>query len=139
MRALGVDLGSKRIGIAISDSGQSLASPLTVITRSGDTERDHARVGELVEEEEAGIVVIGLPVDLQGNESIAATAVRAEVEQLASALDVPVETWDERMTSAVANKSLAAQGISTKKRRTEIDKFAAAIMLQGWLDARNGS
>ena len=81
------------------------------------------------------MVVVGLPVDLQGRQAVAAQGVLAEVVAMRAALDVPVETWDERMTTAAAHKNLQAQGVSSRKRRDQIDKFAAAVMLQGWLDA----
>lgn len=135
-RLLGVDLGSKRIGIATCDFHGVLASPLTVLDRSGDMKRDHVRIADLVAEEEAVAVVVGLPVDLSGKNGIAAQSVLAETEQLATVLDVPVLTYDERMTSATANKQLADLGVSSKKRRTSIDKYAAAIILQSYLDAQ---
>jgi putative holliday junction resolvase len=135
-RLLGVDLGTKRIGIATCDFHGILASPLTVLDRSGDIKRDHVRIADLVAEEEAVAVVVGLPVDLSGKNGIAAQLVLAETEQLATVLDVPVLTYDERMTSATANKQLADLGVSTKKRRTSVDKYAAAIILQSYLDAQ---
>jgi len=131
-----VDLGSKRIGIATSDATGLLASPLTVLDRSGDRKRDHKRIADLVVEEEAVAVVVGLPVDLSGKNGIAAQHVLAETEQLATVLDVPVLTYDERMTSATANRQLADLGVSSKKRRTTVDKYAAAIILQSYLDAQ---
>lgn len=135
---MGVDLGSRRIGIAVSDAGESLASPLLVLERSGSTHKDHVRIARLVEEEEAVRVVVGLPVALSGEVSLAAEAVLTEVKDMESALSVPIETWDERFTTAAAHKNLQAQGVSSKKRRNQIDKFAAAVMLQGWLDAKRG-
>lgn len=134
-RVLGVDLGSKRIGVAVSDSGRSIASPLVVVQRSGSLAADHKALGRLVAEEEACLVVVGLPIDLQGRRAQAAEGVLAELAPMRAALTVPVVTWDERMTTAAAHKALAAQGVSTKKRREQIDKYAAAVMLQGWIDA----
>jgi putative Holliday junction resolvase len=133
---LGVDFGTKRIGIATSDYTGVLASPLTVLDRSGDVKRDHQRIADLVAEEEAVAVVVGLPVDLRGKNGIAAQHVVAETEQLATVLVVPVFTFDERMTTATAHKQLAESGVSSKKRRTTIDKFAAAIILQSYLDSQ---
>jgi putative Holliday junction resolvase len=138
-RLLGVDLGSKRIGIATSDSTGLLASPLTVLDRTGDRKRDHRRIADLVTEEEAVAVVVGLPVDLRGKNGIAAQHVLAETEQLATVLDVPVLTYDERMTTATAHKQLAESGVSSKKRRTTIDKYAAAVILQGYLDSQRAA
>jgi putative holliday junction resolvase len=135
-RVVGVDLGSKRIGIAVSDAGASLASPLTVLERSGSIEHDHVKINALAVEEEAACVVVGVPVNLAGEISIAAQSILEEVEQMKASIDVPIELWDERMTTAAAHKNLAAQNVSAKKRRGQIDKFAAAVMLQGWLDSR---
>jgi putative holliday junction resolvase len=138
-RVLGVDFGSKRIGIAISDFTGVLASPLTVLERTGDVKRDHKRIADLVSEEEAVTVVVGLPVDLEGKNGIAAQHVAGETARLATVLDVPVVTYDERMTTATASRQLADLGVSSKKRRTTIDKFAAAMILQGYLDSRRGA
>jgi putative Holliday junction resolvase len=138
-RVLGVDFGSKRIGVATSDATAVLASPLTVLQRSGDRAQDHRRLAALVEEEEAVRVVVGLPTDLQGKNGIAAQGVLAEVEQLATVLDVPVVTYDERMTTATASRRLADLGVSSKKQRGTIDKFAAAVILQGYLDSERGA
>ena len=133
-RVLGVDLGSKRIGIAVSDARGTMASPVTVVQRSGSLDADHRKIAALITEEEAVRVVVGLPVALSGQKSIAAQNVQTEVNLMTEALDVPVETWDERMTSAAAHKNLKAQGLSEKKRREQIDKWAAVSILQGWLD-----
>lgn len=135
-RVLGIDLGSRRIGVAVSDARRTLASPLFVLVRSGDVARDHSRLAEIVDEEEAVCVVVGMPLTLHGEHSIAAENVESEVREMRKALNVPIDTWDERMTTAAAHKNLRAQNVSAKKRRDQIDKFAAAIMLQGWLDAR---
>lgn len=137
-RVLGVDFGSKRIGIAVSDFTGILASPLTVLERTGDMARDHKRIEELVGEEEAVAVVVGLPVDLKGKNGIAAQHVLKETEHLATVLGVPVVTYDERMTTATASRQLADNGVSSKKRRTTIDKYAAALILQSYLDASRG-
>lgn len=134
-RVLGIDFGSRRIGVAVSDARGSLASPLVVIERSGDMSRDHETIRSISEEEEVVCVVVGMPYTLDGRRSVAAEAVERELQELRARLDVPVETWDERMTTAAAHKNLRAQNISSKKRRDQIDKFAAAVMLQGWLDA----
>ena len=132
MRALGVDLGTKRIGIAISDSGGILATPLLTINRSGTRRTDHEKIAELVIEEGIGCVVVGMPVDLRGNKAIAAQNAAAEVAELATVVAVPVETFDERMTTALVAKQL--RGVKGLKQK--IDSSAAAVMLQGWLDSR---
>lgn len=135
-RTLGVDFGSKRIGIAVSDARGTLASPVSVLQRSGNIAADHRAILRFVDEEDAVRVVVGVPINLNGKAEQAARAVLDEVEQLRTVVDVPVETWDERMTSAAAHKNLALQGLNEKKRREQIDKWAAAQILQGWLDAQ---
>lgn len=133
VRAIGVDIGTKRIGIALSSG--SLATPYEVVARSGDRRRDHRRIAELVEESDAELVVVGLPRSLDGTLGPAANTVLAEVDQLRAALDVPVETWDERLSTVTAERSLVEQGVPGPKRRQIVDKVAAAVILQAWLDA----
>lgn len=137
MRALGIDLGSRRIGVAVSDRSGTLASPLTVLDRTGDRARDHARLAALVAEEEAECVVVGMPYSLDGSVGAAAAGVLAEVEEIRAALAVPVETIDERFTTTTAHQHLReGRGMKAKARRSVVDKAAAAILLQSWLDSR---
>ncbi|MGH9214363.1 MAG: Holliday junction resolvase RuvX [Acidimicrobiales bacterium] len=134
-RALGLDLGDRRIGVALSDSAGALALPYEVVERSGDRGRDHGRIAELVDETAAGVVVVGLPLSLDGSRGPAALAVEAEAAQLESRLGVPLVLWDERLSTVEAAKRLAAAGLSAKKRRRTIDQVAATVILQAWLDA----
>lgn len=136
MRVIGIDLGSKRVGVAISDGSGTIASPLTVIQRSGDHARDHQAIAALVAEEEAEIVVVGMPLSLSGREGPAARAAAEEVVALALAVPVPVETYDERLTTVSADRSMMEMNMKADARRRVVDKVAAAIMLQSWLDAR---
>ena len=136
MRALGVDLGEKRIGIAVSDSNGKVATPLQVIIRSKSIKQDHKKICELVDEWEADIVVVGMPYSLNGSKGLAAKTVEKEVKELSSALEVPVATQDERLTTATAAKELAIQGLDSKKQRKVIDQVAASVILQSWLDNR---
>lgn len=136
MRALGLDLGTKRIGVAVSDRSGTIASPLTVLPRSRSQGEDHARIAELVRDEEAECVVVGLPLSLSGADGPAARAARAEAERLATVVGVPVETHDERLTTVTAERSLVAGGVRGPARRQLVDKVAAAVILQSWLDAR---
>jgi putative Holliday junction resolvase len=138
MRALGLDLGTKRIGVAVSDRSGTLASPLTVIERGRSRRVDHARIADLVRVEEADCVVVGLPIGLSGDAGPAAQAARSEAEALATVVGVPVETHDERFTTVTAERSLAEAGVTGRARRQVIDKAAAAVILQSWLDARRG-
>ncbi len=134
-RALGIDLGSKRIGVALSAS--TLATPYEVVQRSGDKTRDHRRIGELVDEAGATVVVVGLPLSLDGSVGPAAQRALDEIEVLAATLDVPVETWDERLSTVTAEQSLREQNLKGPARRKVVDMVAAAVILQGWLDARS--
>ena len=115
MRALGVDLGEKRIGIAVSDSNGKVATPLQVIIRSKSIKQDHKKICDLVDEWEADIVVVGMPYSLNGSKGLAAKTVEKEVKELSSALEVPVDTQDERLTTVTAAKELAIQGLDSKK------------------------
>ena len=125
MRALGVDLGEKRIGIAVSDSNGKVATPLQVIIRSKSIKQDHKKICDLVDEWEADIVVVGMPYSLNGSKGLAAKTVEKEVKELSSALEVPVATQDERLTTVTAAKELAIQGLDSKKQRKVIDQVAA--------------
>jgi putative holliday junction resolvase len=139
VRVLALDLGTKRIGVAVSDRNGTIASPLTVITRSGRVADDHARIATLVAEEEAERVVVGLPLSLDGRSGPAAKAAQAETDLLAAALAVPVESFDERMTTVTAERALKEAGLRTEGRRRVVDKVAAAVILQAWLDRRAGA
>lgn len=136
MRALGLDLGSKRIGVAVSDRSGTIATPLVVVARSKSRRHDHERLAQLVREEEAERVVVGLPRSLSGELGPAARAVLSEVKALATVVGVPVETYDERLTTVAAEAALRAGGVRGSARRERVDKVAAAVILQGWLDHR---
>lgn len=136
MRALGVDLGSKRIGIAVSDRSGTIASPLTVVARSGNVAADHRRIAALVAEEEAEMVIVGLPLNMNGSSGPAAQAAIKEAAVLATVVNVPVETFDERRTTVTADAVLMERKVNAQARRRVIDKVAAAVMLQHWLDSR---
>ncbi|MFM2077900.1 MAG: hypothetical protein RJA49_1790 [Actinomycetota bacterium] len=136
MRVLGVDLGSKRIGIAVSDRSGTIASPLVVLQRTGSVARDHQRIAELVREEEAVAVVVGLPINMNGSTGPAAKAAIKEAEALATVVGVPVHTSDERRTTVSADRAMIEAGMNAVKRRKVVDKVAAAVILQHWLDGR---
>ncbi|MBI2705360.1 MAG: Holliday junction resolvase RuvX [Actinobacteria bacterium] len=134
MRVLALDLGTVRIGVAVSDPTGTLASPYEVLARSGDPARDRQRIRALVDETRAERVIVGLPLSLDGTVGPAAMAAIVEAEALAEALPVPVETVDERLTTVTAHQRLAEQGVSAKGRRKIVDKAAAAVLLQAWLE-----
>lgn len=136
MRALGIDLGSKRIGVAVSDRSGTIASPLVVIQRSGNIAADHRRIAALVVEEEAELLVVGLPLNMNGTLGPAAKAAVKEARTLSTVVGVPVETHDERRTTVTADAMLMERKMRAPARRNVIDKVAAAVMLQGWLDGR---
>ena len=135
-RVVGIDLGTKRIGVAISDSDGALALPYDVVARSGDRPRDHRAIAALVAEAEAALVVVGLPLSMDGSVGRAAEAALAEAEELRSVVGVPVETFDERLTTVSADRSLMQMKMKADARRRVVDKVAAAVMLQAWLDSR---
>ena len=137
MRVLALDLGSKRIGVALSDLTGSIASPLTVIPRSRSRRHDHDRIAQLVRAEEADLVLVGLPLSLSGHEGPAAKAARAEAAALATLIEVPIETYDERLSTVTAQRALNEAGVRGPAGRQLIDKVAAAVFLQAFLDGRN--
>ncbi|HEU0114314.1 MAG TPA: Holliday junction resolvase RuvX [Thermomicrobiales bacterium] len=134
-RALGLDVGDVRVGVAISDERGAIASPVETLRRGPDTV---AAVGRLAESLGAARVVVGLPTGLSGREGPQAASVRAFAAELAEALgpERPILFWDERLSSAMADRSLAAAGHRRRARRDKIDAVAATVILQGWLDAQ---
>jgi putative pre-16S rRNA nuclease len=136
IRALGIDPGSKRIGIAVSDRSGTIASPLVVVPRSKSRRHDLAEIARIAKDEEAEVIVVGLPLNMDGSMSKAAKAATFEAERLATLVDVPVEMHDERLTTVSADRSMLDAGMNAIERRKVVDKVAAAIMLQSWLDAR---
>ena len=138
MRAVGIGLGSRRIGVALSDSAGTMALPYEVVERSGDRRRDHRRLAALVAEAEAEVVVVGVPYSLDGSIGPTARRYLAETDELRATLGVPVETYDERLTTVTAERSLREAQVPGPARRKVVDKVAAAVMLQAWLDRRAG-
>jgi putative holliday junction resolvase len=136
-RVLAIDLGSKRVGVASSDLTRTLASPVTVVIRGASHADDHRAIAKIVEEYEAEALIVGLPLGLNGQEGKATALIRAEVTELEVAFDIPVILHDERFTTATAHKALAEQKVNSRARRDTIDKFAAAVLLQTWLDGQS--
>jgi len=136
VRALGIDPGSKRIGLAVSDRSGTIASPFTVLQRTRSRHHDDAEIARIVREEEIEVVVVGLPLNMDGSEGASAKAAIADARRLATVVDVPIELHDERRTTVTADESMRAAGLDGVERRQRVDKVAAAIMLQSWLDAR---
>jgi putative Holliday junction resolvase len=136
VRALGIDPGSKRIGLAISDRSGTIASPLMVLERTRSRQRDDAEIARIVRDEDVEIVVVGLPVNMDGSHGASAKGAIADARRLATVVGVPVELHDERRTTVSADRSMREAGLDGVKRREKVDKVAAAIMLQSWLDTR---
>jgi putative Holliday junction resolvase len=133
-RLLGVDYGSVRIGLAVSDPDRKLAFPLSTHERRG-TEADAAFFRTLVAEEEIGALVVGLPVHLDGREGQKAVEARAFGQWLSETTGLPVTFYDERFSSVQAESALWEAGLTHRKRRQRRDKVAAQMVLQAYLDA----
>lgn len=149
MRAVGLDLGERRIGVAVSDAGGVLASPRAIVERSGDAERAWTEIETIVRECAAEVLVVGLPLSLDGEARDAARHAIEQARQLGERIGIAVEVQDERLTTALAirlrHESTASRGRSqgrkTRRPRREapgrrFDAEAAALILQSWLDAR---
>ena len=135
-RLLGVDWGDLRIGLALSDESQVLASPLETLVRRSGKRFPMPRLLELVAEHRPVGVVMGLPLTGEGTETESAAAARALAELIGRRTGLPLELWDERMSTARALAVIREQGGSTRGRREAVDALAAAVVLQGFLEAR---
>ena len=134
MRVLGIDIGSKKIGIAISNQEMTLATPLTVVHRSSQTSEDHETIKGIAHEWEVELLVVGMPLSLDGSLGAAAENVLQEIAHLERNTGIPVDTFDERFTTITAKQILHDQGVSEKEQKNVIDQVAASIILQAWLD-----
>ena len=132
-RSLGLDIGDKRIGIALSDPGGILASPFTIINREGDGAAIEAIV-EIVVQQQVKQIVVGLPRSMNGSLGKQADKVRAFTEKLCSHTEVPVVFRDERLTTVSAKRLMQAVNAKKTKRKAQDDAIAAALILQGYLD-----
>lgn len=134
-RVLGLDVGDRRIGVAISGDSRLLATPYTTIRRKGKS-RDLTVVGRIVEREDVGIVVVGVPISLDGTIGPQAKRTLAFSDALKVALEsVVVETWDERYSSVEAERLLHEAGVKPSREKGRVDASAAAVILQAYLDA----
>jgi putative Holliday junction resolvase len=143
MRVLSLDVGDRRIGVAIADPTGTVASPLTAIVR-GTREEDFSAIAQLVSEHRAGLVVVGLPLGLNGSESEQARTISRYAGALRARVSVPVVLWDERFTTAEAEEVLLKTRGPRERRRArrsgDLDAIAAALILQSYLDSeRAGS
>ena len=133
MRILSLDVGSRTIGVACSDALLLTAQGLETIRRTS-LEKDFARIQELVNEHEVHEIVVGRPKNINGTKGDRAEKTEEFVEKMKEVIDLPVKFWDERLSTVMAEKSLIAADVSRKKRKTVIDKMAAVVILQGYLD-----
>ncbi len=133
-RLLGVDFGTVRVGLAVSDPERKIAFPLGTYTRRGAA-ADARYFQQLVQSEEIAALVVGLPVHLNGREGQKAAEARAFAAWLAKATELPVLFWDERFTTVEAENALWSAGLTHKRRRERRDKVAAQLLLQSFLDA----
>lgn len=134
MRIMGLDIGSKRIGVAISDESAKIASGLSVIKRRPQLEDDINMITELIKRHNVKEIVVGLPLNMDGSQGTQAEGVNLFIENLKSHTDIPVASWDERLTTLQGEKILIEADLSRKKRKEHIDKLSAHLILQGFLD-----
>ena len=135
MRILALDIGEKRVGIAVSDPGERVASPVAVLP--ADEVRANAKSFQrVIEDWEPELLLCGLPKTLAGEEGPQAERVRAFAAEVQRAVDLSIEFADERLSSSEAKRSLREKGLSEKAMRGKVDMIAASLFLQAWLDAR---
>jgi putative Holliday junction resolvase len=134
LRILALDVGERRIGVALSDPSGTLASPLTKITRRS-AQRDIQAVLDLAQHHDVERIVVGLPLSLDGSVGPQAKQVQRFVRALAAQASVPVETWDERLSTWDASQRLRETGVRPSRERARLDAAAATIILQSYLDA----
>ncbi|HXY92595.1 MAG TPA: Holliday junction resolvase RuvX [Acidimicrobiia bacterium] len=137
-RVLGVDLGSRRIGLAATDESNTLASPFAVLERGDDPADDYRAILDAAREIGAARIVVGLPLSLDGSQGPAAQSVLAEVgtlKWLARPERIAVDTYDERFSTVVAEQGLFQANVRRSKRRRMVDAAAATVILQSWLEA----
>jgi putative holliday junction resolvase len=134
MRILALDHGTKRIGVAVSDELKMIAQPLEYILAEPSADF-LARLKELIHHKEAELILVGMPRNMDGSYGPAAQKVQEFVAGLKGALTMPIKLWDERLTSAQANRLLIQANVRRDKRKEKVDKMAAAILLQSYLDS----
>lgn len=135
-RCLGIDFGTRRIGVAISDESATIAFPAGIIENTGPAQAVEA-VGRTAREKGAGTIVVGMPLGLNGAKGMAAENVERFIERLKESLALPVVAWDERLTTKIAERAMIAGGLRRSRRKECIDSATAQIILQSYLDARS--
>ena len=137
MRMVGLDIGDVRIGIAVCDEREIIASGVETYRRTGDLDQDCAYIADRVRELSAERVILGLPINMNGTQGPACEKVRAFGEALSIRCPVEQDYFDERLTSAQANRVLISADVSRKKRKNVVDMLAAQLILQAYIDARS--
>jgi putative Holliday junction resolvase len=132
-RLLGLDVGTKTIGLALSDVSRSIATPYDTISRTKFTE-DAQVIRDIAQQQEVGALVIGLPINLDGSEGPRAQSTRAFARNLGPIVKLPLLFWDERLSTAAVERHLIEADASRKRRAEVVDRMAAAYILQGALD-----
>ena len=135
MRLLGLDHGTRRIGVAVSDELQIIATPLEYILAE-PLDKALDRIVELIADKQVELIVVGMPRNMDGTYGPAAQKVKEFITTVQARVSIPIKTWDERLTSAQANRVLLQGGVRRDKRKQNVDKMAAAILLQSYMDSR---
>ncbi len=135
---MALDWGERRVGIAMSDAGWVIATPHFVLNRTRKLTEDLSRIGVMASENDVELIVVGVPLQMDGSCGQAAEKILKVVEEIKKYLDIPVTTWDERLSTAEAEKALIGGDVSRARRKGMIDRVAAAIFLQAFLDNRSG-
>lgn len=135
-RLMALDLGEKRIGVAVSDETALIARSYTVFKRTSRS-ADFEKIGRIIDQENISLLIIGLPIPLSGEEGPKAAWVRDYGADLARRLEIEIKFWDESLSTLAAENSLRERGIHKQKRRQQVDAVAAAFILQSYLDAHN--
>ena len=136
-RVLGLDLGTRTIGLALSDAGRMIATPYETVKRTR-LKADLARLRTVIAKEGVGALVLGLPINMDGSEGKRCQATRQFAADLLKDIDLPLAFWDERLSTFAAEELLIEADMSRKRRKDVIDKLAAAIILQGFLNFARG-
>lgn len=132
-RVLGLDLGTERVGVALSNDDRTVATPLEVIPGRDWAALDR-RLVQLVDEWDISLIVVGAPLSLDGSQGPSMKKTRKVIERLSVTLEPPIVTYDERLTTVTAHRSLDEQGVPGRSRRDMVDMVAAQVILQGWID-----
>lgn len=134
-RVLGIDHGTRRVGLAVSDPTRVIAQPLTTLER-GESEAWWGQLAQIIAEQEVEAIVVGYPLTMGGSHSRQTGEVDRFISQLQARSGLPVQRYDERLTSVAARRSLIQQGVKTGHDKGAVDRTAAALMLQDYLDSR---